>query len=310
MKLIILRDNNSRSLTFDSSKFKHRSLLIFLFIFILIIGASFSWLSYFSQLNQLEKYKLMSWESFISEQESEFTKIKIKINSELKGMSNKVAELQSRLLRLDALGEKVAINLNFDNSEFDFSRTPGVGGLVLEDDDDYFSVSKSEATLSILMDSLSSQIKKSEYQLNFLDKQLFSKEFNMNSFIAGKPVLSGWMSSKFGNRIDPFSGEPSWHNGVDFAGKFGDKIIAVASGVVVFSGKKNGYGNLIEINHGNGYVTRYAHNQSHLVVPGDIVEKGQVIAKMGSSGRSTGPHVHFEILRKNKNINPERYIYR
>ena len=309
MKLIILRDNNSRSLTFDSSKFKHRSFIIFLFIFTLVIGASLSWLVYFSQLNQLEKYKFMSRESFISEQELEFTKIKIKINSELKGMLNKVAELQSRLIRLDALGEKIAINSNFDNGEFDFSRTPGIGGLVLEDDNSS-SASKSEATLSILMDSLSSQIEKSEYQLNILDKQLFSKEFNMNSFIAGKPVLSGWMSSKFGNRIDPFSGKPSWHNGVDFAGKFGDEVIAVASGVVVFSGKKNGYGNLIEINHGNGYVTRYAHNQSHLVVPGDIVEKGQIIAKMGSSGRSTGPHVHFEILRNNKNINPERYIYR
>ena len=309
MKLIILRDNNSRSLTFDSSKFKHRSFIIFLFIFTLVIGASLSWLVYFSQLNQLEKYKFMSRESFISEQELEFAKIKIKINSELKGMLNKVAELQSRLIRLDALGEKIAINSNFDNGEFDFSRTPGIGGLVLEDDNSS-SVSKSEATLSILMDSLSSQIEKSEYQLNILDKQLFSKEFNMNSFIAGKPVLSGWMSSKFGNRIDPFSGKPSWHNGVDFAGKFGDEVIAVASGVVVFSGKKNGYGNLIEINHGNGYVTRYAHNQSHLVVPGDIVEKGQIIAKMGSSGRSTGPHVHFEILRNNKNINPERYIYR
>ena len=309
MKLIILRDNNSRSLTFDSSKFKHRSFIIFLFIFTLVIGASLSWLVYFSQLNQLEKYKFTSRESFISEQELEFTKIKIKINSELKGMLNKVAELQSRLIRLDALGEKIAINSNFDNGEFDFSRTPGIGGLVLEDDNSS-SVSKSEATLSILMDSLSSQIEKSEYQLNILDKQLFSKEFNMNSFIAGKPVLSGWMSSKFGNRIDPFSGKPSWHNGVDFAGKFGDEVIAVASGVVVFSGKKNGYGNLIEINHGNGYVTRYAHNQSHLVVPGDIVEKGQIIAKMGSSGRSTGPHVHFEILRNNKNINPERYIYR
>jgi murein DD-endopeptidase MepM/ murein hydrolase activator NlpD len=309
MKLIILRDNNSRSLTFDSSKFKHRSFIIFLFIFTLVIGASLSWLVYFSQLNKLEKYKFTSRESFISEQELEFTKIKIKINSELKGMLNKVAELQSRLIRLDALGEKIAINSNFDNGEFDFSRTPGIGGLVLEDDNSS-SVSKSEATLSILMDSLSSQIEKSEYQLNILDKQLFSKEFNMNSFIAGKPVLSGWMSSKFGNRIDPFSGKPSWHNGVDFAGKFGDEVIAVASGVVVFSGKKNGYGNLIEINHGNGYVTRYAHNQSHLVVPGDIVEKGQIIAKMGSSGRSTGPHVHFEILRNNKNINPERYIYR
>ena len=309
MKLIILRDNNSRSLTFDSSKFKHRSFIIFLFIFTLLIGASLSWLVYFSQLNQNEKYIFTSRESFISEQELEFTKIKIKINSELKGMLNKVAELQSRLIRLDALGEKIAINSNFDNGEFDFSRTPGIGGLVLEDDNSS-SVSKSEATLSILMDSLSSQIEKSEYQLNILDKQLFSKEFNMNSFIAGKPVLSGWMSSKFGNRIDPFSGKPSWHNGVDFAGKFGDEVIAVASGVVVFSGKKNGYGNLIEINHGNGYVTRYAHNQSHLVVPGDIVEKGQIIAKMGSSGRSTGPHVHFEILRNNKNINPERYIYR
>jgi murein DD-endopeptidase MepM/ murein hydrolase activator NlpD len=149
-----------------------------------------------------------------------------------------------------------------------------------------------------------------EQQLAMLDKQLAARDTRLQTFVAGKPVTKGWMSSSFGRRTDPFSGKQSWHEGVDFAGDAGVDVIAVASGVVTHAGRKSGYGNIVELNHGNGYVTRYAHNDTHRVSTGDIVEKGQVIATMGSSGRSTGPHVHFEVLKNGEPMNPERYIYR
>lgn len=310
MKLIILRDDNSSAKTFDSSNVKHRVFFISLIILILSIGASLAWISFISDRYEFEENKFISWQRYLTDHEKEFTKIKIKINNELKAILNKSAELHSRIIRLDALGEKIALNSKLENGEFDFRINPGLGGAIFEDNRNDSLVSRNENILSDLLNDLSNQVKKSEQQLDILDQQLVFKDLNINSFVAGKPVLSGWMSSKFGRRIDPFTGKPAWHNGVDFAGKFGDGIVAVASGVVTFSGKKTGYGNLIEINHGNGYITRYAHNQSHKVFSGDIVEKGQIIAEMGSSGRSTGPHVHFEVLRNNKPMNPERYIYR
>ena len=118
------------------------------------------------------------------------------------------------------------------------------------------------------------------------------------------------MSSAFGERTDPFSGKSAWHQGVDFAGKADSDVIAVAGGVVTSVATRTGYGKTIELNHGSGYITRYAHNKMPMVRVGDVVKKGEVIAKMGSTGRSTGPHVHFEVIRNGKPMNPERYIYR
>ena len=125
---------------------------------------------------------------------------------------------------------------------------------------------------------------------------------------SGKPVDEGWLSSKYGKRNDPFTGKQDFHKGLDFAGKKGADVLAVGDGVVSWSGKRSGYGNLIEINHGNGYVTRYGHNQRHLVEVGDTVKKGQQVAMMGSTGRSTGPHVHFEVLHNGKRVNPAKYM--
>ncbi|MBT3710872.1 MAG: M23 family metallopeptidase, partial [Gammaproteobacteria bacterium] len=114
----------------------------------------------------------------------------------------------------------------------------------------------------------------------------------------------------FGRRNDPFTGKPAWHEGIDFAGKEGSEIMAVAAGVVTWSGDRYGYGNLVEVSHGGSYVTRYAHAKKLLVKVGDVVAKGQVVALMGSSGRSTGPHVHFEVLRNGKPVDPLRYVRR
>ncbi|MBL4638591.1 MAG: M23 family metallopeptidase, partial [Proteobacteria bacterium] len=120
----------------------------------------------------------------------------------------------------------------------------------------------------------------------------------------------GWISSYYGKRIDPFTGKKAFHKGLDLAGKAGSGIHTVADGMVTWIGKRSGYGALVEVDHGNGYVTRYAHNKTIKVKVGDKVNKGQVIALMGSTGRSTGPHVHFEILRDGKNINPYNFVKR
>jgi murein DD-endopeptidase MepM/ murein hydrolase activator NlpD len=121
-------------------------------------------------------------------------------------------------------------------------------------------------------------------------------------------VLSGFLSSFFGYRVDPFTGRTAFHAGVDFAGPPGSQIVAVATGVVAYAGERMGYGNVVEVNHGNGYVTRYAHNLKNLVKVGDTVQKGDVLSLMGSTGRSTGPHLHFEVLRDGRQINPMSFI--
>jgi len=155
---------------------------------------------------------------------------------------------------------------------------------------------------------LSSQLKRRELELNMLDEVLVNEEISATSQVRGRPVTWGWMSSAFGNRVDPISGKNAWHSGVDFAGRDGSDVIAVASGVVTFAGERYGYGKLVEISHANGYVTRYAHHKALRVQSGEVVKKGQVIGVMGSSGRSTGPHVHFEVLKNGRTVDPARYV--
>ena len=158
------------------------------------------------------------------------------------------------------------------------------------------------------MQSLNVQLDDRESQLSVLETVLLNQNLKARVYPRGRPVGSGWISSYFGKRTDPFTGKKAMHKGMDFAGRKGSDVIAVAAGVVTEVGAQSGYGKLVEIQHGNGYVTRYAHNAAVLVKAGERVTKGQTIAKMGSSGRSTGPHVHFEVLRNGKTVNPARYV--
>ncbi|MDP2322859.1 MAG: M23 family metallopeptidase [Gammaproteobacteria bacterium] len=125
-----------------------------------------------------------------------------------------------------------------------------------------------------------------------------------------RPVVGGWVSSRFGQRQDPFTGMPAVHRGLDFAGLNNSVILAVAPGVVTWSGRQRGYGNFIEIDHGQGWVTRYGHNAFNLVTPGDYVKPGQTIALMGATGRATGTHLHFEVLYRGRHQNPARFVPR
>ena len=164
--------------------------------------------------------------------------------------------------------------------------------------------------LTDMINQLEQQINDREKQLRLLDKVASRKKLEDELYVQGRPITWGWLSSKYGYRSDPFTGKRTWHAGVDLAGKEGSDIIAVAAGVVTWADERYGYGNLVEIDHGDGLVTRYAHAKAIKVKVGDVVQKSQVVALMGSTGRSTGPHVHFEVIRNGKSENPVKYIQR
>ena len=222
-------------------------------------------------------------------------------------LTMKLAELQSQVLRLNALGDRLAEQANIPENEFNFDTLPPSGGPMTQT-----QASDKRSLVELLAD-----ISRVELELSFEEKQLKMLEsitlghhIENTSYLSGRPIKKGWLSSYFGTRKDPFNGRPAMHKGIDFAGKEDADIITTASGVVTWADKRYGYGNLIEINHGKGIKTRYGHNKKILVKVGDVVSKGQVIAKMGSTGRSTGPHVHYEILRNNAQIDPIKYVYR
>lgn len=246
-----------------------------------------------------------SWQQRIAGQQRELDRIQNQTRIEMEAVGRRLATMQARLLRMEALGERVAEVAKLDDSEFRFDETPATGG-----PESTVEVSQAVPEFLSAIDVLSNQLKTREDDLEVLESLLANQKFHKQVSIAGRPILAGWMSSGFGRRTDPITGRMAWHAGIDFAGKAGSPVVAVASGVVTFAGPRSGYGRVIDINHGGGYVTRYGHNEELLVGVGDLVKKGQMIAHMGSTGRSTGPHVHFEVLKDGAQINPARFIAR
>ncbi|MGS2723643.1 peptidoglycan DD-metalloendopeptidase family protein [Porticoccus sp. GXU_MW_L64] len=229
----------------------------------------------------------------------------------LAALTSKLAEMQARLVRIDALGERLTDVASLDQGEFDFSRVPALGGpdeAILGGGLGDESGSREPSDLDQLFAQLQRQLDDRELQLQMMESMLVDREITQQTTVAGRPISKGWMSSKYGWRTDPFHGKRAWHKGVDFAGKEGGDVVATAAGVVTWSGERGGYGQLIEIEHGDGFVTRYGHNKQNLVKAGDVVKKGQVIALMGSTGRSTGPHVHFEVFKNGRSVDPATYI--
>lgn len=228
-------------------------------------------------------------------------------NEQVTAVTMKLAELQSQVLRLNALGDRLAEDASIPDKEFNFEKLPPSGGPMIQSEEQpKKSLSDLLLSISILENSLAHE----EKQLKMLESITLGHHIENTRYLSGRPIVKGWLSSYYGTRKDPFNGKPAMHKGVDFAGSENASIIATASGVVSWAGDRYGYGQLVEINHGEGLKTRYGHNKELTVSVGDVVTKGQVIAKMGSTGRSTGPHVHYEILRNNKQIDPTKYVYR
>ena len=251
-----------------------------------------------------ELQHVVKWQGMVEGQQAEIAEARRSAQADLDALTLRIGKMQAQMLRLNALGDRLVEQGSLDKEEFDFDAVPAVGG-----------PGGSEAVQSVpladflsMLDALGSEMQDREQKLSVLESLLMSRSLHERVMPSGKPVADGWLSSKYGKRNDPFTGKQDFHKGLDFAGKKGSEVITVGDGVVSWVGKRSGYGNLIEVNHGNGYSTRYGHNQKHLVKIGDKVKKGQQIALMGSTGRSTGPHVHFELLRNGKTVNPSKYI--
>lgn len=245
-----------------------------------------------------------SWQEDVRRKQAEITAIRHNAQADLDALTLRIGQLQAQMLRLNALGERLVRQGDLDQAEFDFDSVPPMGG------PQEALVEKSVPFNEFLnmLDELDREMSDREQKLSVMESVLLNRSLSERVMPSGRPIKEGWLSSRYGKRNDPFTGKREMHKGLDFAGTMGDDVVAVGDGVVSWSGKRYGYGNLVEITHGNGYATRYGHNQRNLVKVGDKVKKGELIALMGSSGRSTGPHVHFEVLRNGKAVNPSRYL--
>lgn len=242
----------------------------------------------------------------VEAQQAKISDLDAEARANLDALAVRMGQLNAHVVRLDALGRRLVSMADLEETEFNFDDPPARGGP--ETGDSGLSVEAND--LDSMLDELALQIDDRADQLTILERVLSNRQLSRDRVPEGRPVRSGWLSSYFGKRTDPFSGKQKFHAGVDFAGNEGVDVLAVASGVVTWSGKRYGYGTMVEINHGNGLVTRYAHNKENLVAVGDTVKKGQEIARMGKSGRATGPHVHFEVLKHGQKVNPLKYVQR
>ncbi len=304
MKIIIVDNLGGRNRLFAANR------LFFGLLLAGLIGVPAT-TGYFAYKAGLEEATVTShvighWQELLGQQQETLENLRQESEHNLGATTLRLAQLQARIVRLDALGERLIKVGNLDAGEFDFSLPPAMGG-----PENLVDVSADTPPAFIdLLDQLTRDIEDREQQLAVLDSLLITRKTQRDSFLAGRPVQKGWMSSGYGYRNDPITGQRAWHSGVDFAGKAGANVTAVAAGVVLAAGAKGGYGRMVEINHGAGYSTRYGHQKLLKVQAGDVVQKGEVIGLMGSSGRATGPHVHFEVFKNGRVVDPSTYIHR
>jgi len=221
----------------------------------------------------------------------------------LDALALQLGQLQAQATRLNALGDRLTQVGKLDDGEFDFAAVPAMGG-----PEEPASGIAASLPIQNGVDALRAEFDRQEAQLDVLENLLRDRKIENALLPSGMPVAQGYISSGYGDRTDPLDGHPGVHLGLDFAAPLGTDITAVADGVVTWAGPRTGYGNVIEIDHGNGYMTRYAHNSSNVAEVGARVHEGQVIARVGSTGRSTGAHCHFEVWLNGKPVNPMVYV--
>ena len=231
--------------------------------------------------------------------------IRQQAEDKLDALAIRIGQMNARVIRLDALGRRLTKMADINADEFDFDAEPAMGG---PEEPTINGGSAAVPEVLTAMAELGNQLDSREAQLSVLESVIMNQNLKDRVYPQGRPVRSGWMSSYYGKRTDPFTGKPAMHRGIDFAGKLGAEIHAVADGIVTWSSPRYGYGEMVEINHGNGYATRYAHNAENLVAVGQEVKKGDIVALMGETGRATGPNLHFEVLHRGQRVNPYNFI--
>ncbi len=247
--------------------------------------------------------EIVSLQDVVRKERRNLQLVKVETENNLDALAIKLGSLQAKLMRLEAIGERLVSAIDVDIDKETFKEDPAMGSA--SDGEE----GRTQTSIDLLMgiERLSDQLASQDKQLTTLEKVLIERDVKKEVVPSGMPV-KGYISSGYGGRVHPISGKYKGHKGVDIPGKTGTKIKAVAGGVVVASGRVSGYGNLVEVKHADGYSTLYAHNKKNIVKKGDIIEKGESVALLGSTGRSTGPHVHFEVRKHGNPVNPMRYI--
>ena len=300
--LLIRRDRQVRSYEYRPQRALKLLVFVLLSLCLVILYGGFRLgvnLEARSQLAEVQELQAR-----LAEQQEAIAQARTGAQDNLDALTLRLGRMQAQMLRLDTLGKRLVDVADLEAGEFDFTIAPPIGGpqntAALADNTvpDFLG----------MLNELDSVVADREHKLTMLEQVLMYRNVHQRVTPSGRAVEKGLLSSKFGKRIDPFSGKKETHKGIDIAGKEGSEVLAVGDGVVTFSGKRKGFGNLVEVDHGKGFTTRYAHNQAQLVSVGDTVRKGQAIALMGSTGRSTGPHVHIEVLRNGKQVDPAKYI--
>lgn len=242
-------------------------------------------------------------------QEEESRKTQDMVRDNIKAIASKVGQLQAQLLHLDTLGERLSSVAGIKPSELrqaEARKSEGKGGPLVGVDQ--YRMSAEE--LGFEVDRLMRRVEFQADYLSVVESSLMDARVAHNRLPTVLPVNALWSASAYGWRVDPFTQQRAMHEGVDFSARIGTPIVAAANGVVVTAEKHPEYGNLVEVDHGNDYTTRYAHASILLVKPGQLVKRGQRLAEVGSTGRSTGPHLHFEVRHKGASVNPARFLPR
>lgn len=235
-------------------------------------------------------------------QKAELEATRQHVQERIDSIAARIGQVNAHVLRLDAVGKRLVQMAALDSREFDFSAPPASGGPETR------GIAPAVPDITTMLDRLESRLLMRDAQMGALENLILQRELRAQTLPDGRPVKRGFISSYYGDRQDPLTGHGAFHTGVDFAGNLNDPVVSVGAGIVTFVGEQPGYGTVVEVTHGDGYVTRYAHNAQISVKQGDTVQRGQTLALMGSSGRSTGPHVHFEVLRAGHAVNPLSYI--
>jgi murein DD-endopeptidase MepM/ murein hydrolase activator NlpD len=241
----------------------------------------------------------------LAAQEAEAQRARAFVQQNLNAMAVKLGEMQAQLTRLDALGERLSSLAGFRPQDFRFSEAPGLGGAA------HSLMPPQNLSLADFGDKLallSRDVESRTDLLGVLEAQLFEEAVKKKLLPTMMPVSAPYNASGFGRRVDPFTGQWAMHEGLDFLADHGTPVVAAAAGVVMFAGFHPQYGNMIDIDHGNDLVTRYAHASKLFAKEGDVVQRGRKIAEVGSTGRSTGPHLHFEVRFRGAPQNPTRFL--
>ena len=301
MNIIFISNKSERERKITLTRI-HITLLISAFLFVIVtlaLSLNFVSLRYADRIDAPVLRAVL-----VNPQEERHQKIQTHLQDNLNIMAIKLGQMQAQLLRLDALGERLAESSGIKSRDLLFNEVPGQGGARAD-------LSSEELTFTEFnhkLQELSNMLDERTDKLGALDSLLRHDRLTKYVLPSKMPVETDWYSSGYGYRIDPFTGKRAFHEGVDFSAEIGTPIKAAAGGVVVYSDRHAEYGNMIEIDHGDDLVSRYAHASKRLVELGQVVLQGQKIAEVGNTGRSTGSHLHFEIRHRDKPLNPSQFL--